>query len=293
MYKEVPSMILTPKKKVFVKQRLVRSTGRVPPLEHVVCEQVVVSYPIDGENALCLADVEWSIEDLAADASPVAPPSTLHSKPTTIPVTPPTISNPSPLQTQQDCLSANRAISLRRGAQRWSTLLSARTSRVARVMLPVLGEEEWDSFVDYATARNRAAFLAAFDPPSHTLHCVGTCNGEACRSGFVVDLSSPSSTSKLKHLHLDHEQDLQVTLDMWKNALPLSSLSSWHDGVDKDLLCHLLFGVAEDPAFGPPMLRFRCGPSHLGSGEGYCHQLNMPHYRSLRHVASGRQEAEP
>ena len=52
------------------------------------------------------------------------------------------------------------------------------------------------------------------------------------------------------------------------------------------IFCHLLFGVTDHPVHGPAMLRFRCGPSALGSGEGYCHQLNMPHYRRLRTVAA-------
>ena len=38
------------------------------------------------------------------------------------------------------------------------------------------------------------------------------------------------------------------------------------------------------------MLRFRCGPSALGSGEGYCHQLNMPHYRGLCDVEGARED---
>ena len=58
-----------------------------------------------------------------------------------------------------------------------------------------------------------------------------------------------------------------------------------NDGVDAGLLCHLLFGVRDDPTYGPAMVRFRCGPSGLGSSRGYCHKLNMPHYCGLRDVA--------
>ena len=46
----------------------------------------------------------------------------------------------------------------------------------------------------------------------------------------------------------------------------------------------LLLGTSDDPLHGPAVLRFRCGPASLGDGGGYCHQLNMPHYRNLRHV---------
>ena len=98
-----------------------------------------------------------------------------------------------------------------------------------------------------------------------------------------VDLSL--SADGLKYLHLDHEQDLQVTCDMWKQAWLVSARQEWHDGINCGLLCHLLFGVRADPTHGPPMVRFRCGPLFFGSCEGYCHQLNMPHYRGVREVS--------
>ena len=74
-----------------------------------------------------------------------------------------------------------------------------------------------------------------------------------------------------------------MTCDMWRRALP-SEPESWHDGVNASLLCHLLFGVADDATHGAAMVRFRCGPSAFGPADGYCHALNMPHYRGLRDV---------
>ena len=70
----------------------------------------------------------------------------------------------------------------------------------------------------------------------------------------------------------------------WKAALPPNP-NSWDHDVNGSLLCHLLFGIEPDPVHGPAMVRFRCGPAKLGSAKGYCHQLNMPHYRSLRDMA--------
>ena len=61
-------------------------------------------------------------------------------------------------------------------------------------------------------------------------------------------------------------------------ALPPDAVA-WDEDVDSGLLCHLLFGVAADATHGPEMLRFRCGPGARG-----CHNLNMPHYGSLRDV---------
>ena len=174
---------------------------------------------------------------------------------------------------------AARAIATRRGGQRWSSLVSAPTSRVARIMRPVLGEALWCGFVLYANAYYKDAFVAAFDGP--VLACVGRGDQPGPRA-FHVDLSV--SADGLRHLHLDHEQDLQVTCDMWKEAWQAGPRREWHDGIDRDLLCHLLFGVRADPTHGPPMVRFRCGPLFFGSCDGYCHQLNMPHYRGVREV---------
>ena len=52
----------------------------------------------------------------------------------------------------------------------------------------------------------------------------------------------------LGELHLDHEQDLVVTCDMWVQALAALP-RTWDDGVDGTLLFHLLFsGARDDPA---------------------------------------------
>ena len=152
-------------------------------------------------------------------------------------------------------------------------------------MQPVLGVSHWQAFLAHITKHYKPTFLAAFNPPSHVLSCVGKCNGEPCSHGFEVDFCSPAAAAKLEHLHVDHEQDVLVTCDMWRAALP-KDFASWNDGIDSALLCHLLFGIISHPIHGPPMLYFRCGPSSFGSAAGYCHQLNMPHYKGLRDVRS-------
>ena len=155
-------------------------------------------------------------------------------------------------------------LALRRAGQRWSALVTAPTSRIARMMRPVLGDALWATFVVHANTRYKPAFLAAFQEP--VLRCVGKPRQEC---SFSVNLRAPDAVAKLGCLHVDHEQDVQVTCDMWKNALPPTP-ASWDDGIDGSLLCHLLFGIQGDPVHGPPMLRFRCGPSGFGSDVGYC-----------------------
>ena len=141
----------------------------------------------------------------------------------------------------------------RRASQRWWDLLH---SRVANLMRPVLGEALWKLFVRHATNQYKIKFLSVFD--AATVGCVGKRDGTPCPKHFKVDLQSPSAYDLLEELHLDHEQDVRVTCDMWTRALPTDP-DDWDDGVRGGLLCHLLFGVTES-AFGPRCVRFRCGP---------------------------------
>ena len=104
-------------------------------------------------------------------------------------------------------------------------------------------------------------------------------HGAPCPLAFEADLTTPHTFATLELLHLDHEQDVVITCDMWVRAIAaLPALGRWDDGVDGGLLCHLLFGVRADAVHGAAMLRFRCRAAP-------CHRLNMPHYRGLRDVA--------
>jgi hypothetical protein len=163
----------------------------------------------------------------------------------------------------------------KRAQQRWSALLA----RTAKRVRPALGESLWAEFVAHAEAHHKRAFVAAFSGPC--LACLGPPSGAPCPAAFCVDLTSATAFAKLEHLHLDHEQDLAITCDMWTRALAaLPHIpSSWDDGIDAALLCHLLFGVHADSVHGAAMLRFRCGPGAAG-----CHKLNTPHYCGLRNV---------
>ena len=77
---------------------------------------------------------------------------------------------------------------------------------------------------------------------------MGAPHGGACSHNLRVDLTSARAYVTLGELHLDHEQDLVVTCDMWVQALaaPLPRApATWDDGVDGALLCHLLFLVLQ------------------------------------------------
>ena len=233
-YAEITAVIVAPLGKRFEPKRLRE--------ERIVCRlEYFTNVPQDG--ALCEATVEVSDEPFGAEplrAEPVA----MASK-----------------------AVAARALALRRAGQRWSALVTAPTSRIARLMSPVLGESLWAKFVAHANAHYKNAFFAAFD--GLVLRCVGSVCGGSCPHSFEVDLTAPDAAVHLAHLHLDHEQDLQITCDMWQAALPPTP-ASWDDGIDGHLLCHLLFGGCDDDVHGPAMVRFRCGPLSFGSVAGYC-----------------------
>ena len=79
-------------------------------------------------------------------------------------------------------------------------------------------------------------FFAAWCP--RPPHC------SACPHTLRVDLKSARAYATLGELHLDHEQDLVVTCDMWVQALaaPLRARARHVDGM---LLCHLLDSVLQ------------------------------------------------
>ena len=106
----------------------------------------------------------------------------------------------------------------RRAQKRWSALVGAPNSRIARHMRPMLGEQCWAAFVAHANSQYQRAFISAFE--CDLLCCMGGRDGHPCPHRFTVDMTSPSAFLTLEQLHLDHEQDVRVTCDMWQRALP-------------------------------------------------------------------------
>jgi len=116
------------------------------------------------------------------------------------------------------CDSTKRSTSLegvtiarRRAEQRWSALVSAPSSRLARQMRPFLGDELWEQFVVHAVSNYKSDFVPAFSPRSNLLRCVGTVEGAPCSHKFQVDLQDAALfvRSHLGFLHLDHEVEVR------------------------------------------------------------------------------------
>ena len=155
---------------------------------------------------------------------------------------------------------------------RWNSFVASPGSRLEGLMLARLGPSLWGDFVRHASLY-REAYIASFLRP--VLSCEGSVDGEPCPHNFHVDFSAPDAGARLKCLHLDHEVKVSETCNLWHSRLPANPLS-WDNGMDRDELCHSLFGVS-DSSGRERCVRFRCGP-RLGSRRqlsyaehSYCH----------------------
>jgi len=161
----------------------------------------------------------------------------------------------------------------------------APTSRLARLMRDHLGEAQWMAFKAHADAHWRSQFLRAFEPADGALTCSGLIDGSPCPHGFKVHCTSSSALLELEHLHLNHTHDLVHVCEIWRRLVPRCP-QSWCEGINGDLLCHLLFGT--EPFRGhAPSLRFRCGTARtelFARGHAFC-CATTPHYAHVLDAA--------
>ena len=116
-------------------------------------------------------------------ASPASPASDSPTASPTPPAAlrPPSASTAAPSTAAAPGTSPTLArLARRRAAQRWSALVSAPGSRLARQMRPHLGAALWGEFVAHANRHYKARWLRAFAPASGVLRCVGALDGAPC-----------------------------------------------------------------------------------------------------------------
>ena len=95
-------------------------------------------------------------------------------------------------------------VARKRAQQRWSALLTANGSRLAREMRGALGEQCWAEFLVHA-AHYKRSFLKAFDPPDGELRCAGKRSmvvRPVRSASFAVDHGSSSARAALRSLCL-------------------------------------------------------------------------------------------
>jgi hypothetical protein len=170
----------------------------------------------------------------------------------------------------------------KRAQQRWCRWLTATKSRIGGTngLREALGPH-WQDFVDHANRHYKPDFVTHF---STTMRCCGDIDGNHCPHAYTVDPWMPSDLKKLAGLHLDHSFELSDICDAWKNAIQDRDLKSWDEGVDGELVCHLLFGVNDHPNLTQTgdhkwraQVHFRCGESKQHKKGNFCHDTRFKH----------------
>ena len=128
--------------------------------------------------------------------------------------------------------------------KRWSSFVSSPSSRIAKTMRSRLGERLWVDFVSHANRHYWPDYRHMVMPASNVLSCSGPMDGSPCPHAFRLDLLSPSVHAMSGFLHLDHERKVRDTCHSWLAHLPPLP-TSWHDGSDRNDICHALFGVLD------------------------------------------------
>mmetsp|Transcript_29340 Transcript_29340/g.73674 ORF Transcript_29340/g.73674 Transcript_29340/m.73674 type:complete len:180 (-) Transcript_29340:235-774(-) len=162
----------------------------------------------------------------------------------------------------------------KRGQQRWSALVSASTSRIARSMRAHLGEVRWRAFVAHVNKHYKEQFVRAFEPTSGVIACAGPIEDGPCPRAFEVRVEDPRARELLQLMHLDHTHDIDNVCSVWRASSPRArGAREWSVGVEPERLCRLLFGVTASSSGLEPCLHFRCGSSRAGRGvvERSCH----------------------
>jgi len=160
----------------------------------------------------------------------------------------------------------------RRTQVRWNSFIASPGSRLEGMILPRFGPALWGDFVRHIR-HYREAYISAF--LHRVLSCEGSVDREPCPHSFHVSMSVPYANARLECLHLNHEVNVSKTCNWWHSRLPASP-QSWDDGLDRDELCHSLFGV-RDSCGREKCVRFRCGPRRSAKRQlrfaehSYCH----------------------
>ena len=149
-------------------------------------------------------------------------------------------------------------------------------------MKKFLGESNWKNFcTEVETYRQR--WKSRF---GGRMECCGNLQGSPCPHRVVVD--PKCSLNALGGLHLDHSIEVVTICRAWRQAVGTNP-ASWHQGIDKDYLLHLLFGLEEHQNFRKTgdkkwkaNIHFRCGNTNQARGEQvrdrkYCHDTAHPH----------------
>ena len=166
------------------------------------------------------------------------------------------------------------ARSRHRAQQRWCALLQ-RTFKSG--VGNRLTSSQWDNFKQFAKAYYYDKFLAVLKPQDGLLKCVGPIEGGQCPANMVVDFTDANVLAELECLHIDHTYDINLICRTWLDLLPQRPVS-WHENIDVEVLCHVLFSnrplyAASKSKLFAPGIQLRCHTK-----EHKCHATGTAHY---------------
>ena len=178
----------------------------------------------------------------------------------------------------------------KRATQRFTSFVTAKKSRLAKEqgMKKFLGESNWKQFCVDAEAY-RLQWKARF---GRRMECCGNLQGKPCPHRIVVD--PRCSLNALGGLHLDHSIEVVTICRAWRQAVG-SNPATWHQGIDKEYLLHLLFGLEVHKNFPNTgdmkwnaNIHFRCGNTnnrkeHQLRDRKFCHDTAHPHTQFTLH----------
>ena len=178
----------------------------------------------------------------------------------------------------------------KRATQRFTSLVTAKKSRLAEEqgMREHLGKKTWKQFCVDAEAY-RLQWKARF---GRRMECCGNLQGKPCPHRIVVD--PRCSLNALGGLHLDHSIEVVTICRAWRQAVG-SNPATWHQGIDKEYLLHLLFGLEVHKNFQNTgdmkwnaNIHFRCGNTnnrkeHQLRDRKFCHDTAHPHSQFTLH----------
>ena len=98
-----------------------------------------------------------------------------------------------------------------------------------------------------------------------------------CPANMVVDFTDANVLAELECLHIDHRHDINLICRTWLDLLPQRPVS-WHENIDVEVLCHVLFSnrplyAANKSKLFAPGIQLRCHTK-----EHKCHATGTAHY---------------
>jgi hypothetical protein len=150
---------------------------------------------------------------------------------------------------------------------------------------------QWSLYKQHTSERYYEEWLLFFQrQPRKVIRCVGCVSGDPCPwGGHDVDMGAEPSHVKaaLAVLQMDHSIPKRAICTQWRRLVEAhrtahsaaETTPHFGHGVDISFVNYLLFSVADDPEWGPAMVRPRC---LAAVGQRWnCHKGELEHCMAI------------